>query len=408
MTTADGRSKEVEAAAEHPIVAAMTSGQVFRWAVAAALGVLSVSIISAALYNVRNILVLVVIALFIAISLDPAVRWLIRHGIRRSISVSIILLFVLGLMAVFVWSIVPPLIDEGSSLLKKLPEYVRELPARSESLRKFGEQYNLTTKITDYAAGLPAQIVGSGVGFLRRFLGAVLSGLTVLVLTIYFMADLPRLRRGIVRLFPRTQRTWVGEAVDVVVDKVGAYMIGNIIISMVAGVSTFVCLQVLRVDYALPLALAVAIADMIPLIGASLGAAVCMLVTVFTADLWPTAVIVLIFFVVYQQVENYLIAPRVLRNTVDLPALAILLTALIGGSVLGLVGALMAIPIAAAVKVLLSPTIAAMHAHPEPVPAHTTPVNLERATPDAQPVKADAQRATPDAQPVKADPEPLG
>jgi predicted PurR-regulated permease PerM len=166
----------------------------------------------------------------------------------------------------------------------------------------------------------------------------------------------------------------VAEIVNVVVDKVGGYMIGNLIISVFAGVATFIALVALRVPYALPLAVTVAIADLIPLIGATLGAAICGLVALFTQGFWPATVLVVVFFIVYQQAENYLIAPRVLRNTVDLSSVAVLLAALLGGTALGLVGALMAIPIAAAIKVLVSPAIAARN---EPVPGEpadeTTP-----------------------------------
>ena len=124
----------------------------------------------------------------------------------------------------------------------------------------------------------------------------------------------------------------------------------------------------MRVPFALPLALAVAIFDLFPMIGATLGAVVTVLVTWVTTELWPTTVVVIIFFVVYQQLENYLIAPRVLRNTVDIPAVAVLLAALIGGSVLGLVGALIAIPLAAALKVILTPVIRARDVEEAPSP----------------------------------------
>jgi predicted PurR-regulated permease PerM len=101
----------------------------------------------------------------------------------------------------------------------------------------------------------------------------------------------------------------------VVVDRVGAYMIGNLIISLIAGVSTFACLESVRVPFALPLAVTVAFTDLIPMVGATLGATICVIVSAFTADIWPRAVIVLVFFIAYQQLENYLIAPRVLRNS---------------------------------------------------------------------------------------------
>jgi predicted PurR-regulated permease PerM len=157
-----------------------------------------------------------------------------------------------------------------------------------------------------------------------------------------------------VRLFPTRQRLRVNEVTNLVVDKVGAYMIGNLVISAIAGATAFVALMALGVPGALPLALLVAVTDLIPLVGATLGAAVCVIVSVATTDLWPTTVLLAAFFLVYQQIENYLIAPRVLRGTVDISAIAVLLAALIGASVLGVVGAVIAIPVAATLRVVLA------------------------------------------------------
>jgi predicted PurR-regulated permease PerM len=344
-------------------------GLVFRWAVAGTLGALAVLAVAYGLYVVRGILVLVIIALFIAVSLDPAARWLIRHGVRRSYAVGIVIGVALALFAVFIWSIVPPMVEQGTTLFGNLPRYVRDLPDKSRTLRDLGERYHLTDRLSDLAATLPTKVASSALGFVQQFFGALLSTLTVLVLTIYFMADMPRLRRGLVRLFPHRRRPQVADIVNVVVDKVGAYMIGNLIISLFAGVTSFLALSLNGVPYALPLAILVAIFDLIPMIGATLGAALCVLVALFTVGLWPGTVVVLVFFILYQQVENYLIAPRVLRNTVDLSSVAVLLAALIGGTVLGVVGALMAIPIAAAVKAVMGPAIEAMHQPPPPAEA---------------------------------------
>jgi predicted PurR-regulated permease PerM len=155
------------------------------------------------------------------------------------------------------------------------------------------------------------------------------------------------------RLFPRARRAQVVRITDVMVDKVGSYMIGNLLISLVAGLAAFAAFAALSVPFAVPLAFVVAVCDLIPMIGATLGAVVCVAAALLTTDLWPTTVIVAIFFVLYQQVENYLVAPRILRQTVSLSAAAVLLAGLIGGTVLGLVGALMAIPVAAGLKVVL-------------------------------------------------------
>lgn len=336
-------------------------GLVMRWAAAATVGVLLVLLVGYALYVVRNLLALVLIALFVAVSLDPAVRWLMRRRIRRPYAVSIVVLLLVVLFAVFIWSIVPPVVEQGGRLIADLPGYLSSLSDQSSAVRELADRYQLTDRLSSLAADLPARLAGGALGFVQKFLGALASSLTVLVLAIYFMSDMPRLERGLVRLFPPRRRPRVREVVDVVVDKVGGYMIGNLIISLFAGVATFACLELVGVPFALPLAVAVALADLIPMIGASLGAVICVGVSALTVDIWPATVIVLIFFIVYQQVENYLIAPRVMRNTVDLSAVAVLLVALIGGAVLGLVGAVMAIPIAAAVKVLMSPAIASMH-----------------------------------------------
>ncbi len=334
--------------------AVVTAGQVYRWAMAGALGVLTVLVAAVAVYVVRDILVLVLIAVFIAVSLDPAVRLLTRRGMRRSFAVAIIGLLVVVAFTGFAWSVVPPLVGQGGRLVNDLPGYLHQLEEKSQALRELGRQFKLTDRLAEFVRQLPERLAASTLSFVQQFFGAVFSGVTVLVLTIYFMADLPRLRRGLVRLFPASHRSPVANAVDVVVAKVGGYMIGNMIISVFAGVATFAALKLLGVPFAVPLAVTVAIADLIPMVGATLGAAICVLVSAFTAASWTATVGVAVFFVVYQQIENYLIAPRVLRNTVDLSAVAILITALIGGTVLGVVGALMAIPIAAAIKVVIS------------------------------------------------------
>jgi len=329
-------------------------GLVFRWAAAGTAGVLVVLLFAYGLYTVRGILVLVLIALFLAISLDPVVRWLVARGLRRSFAVTIVMLALVALFAVLVWSIVPPVVEQGGKLFGDLPGYLRRWSTQWGAVRQVTDRYHLTDRLTALAADLPGRLAGGAVGFVQNVLGTLASSLTVLVLAIYFMADMPRLRRGLIELFPARWRPHTAEIVSVVVDKVGGYMIGNIIISLFAGVSTFVCLELVRVPFALPLAVIVALADLIPMIGAMLGAVICVLVTIFTAGIWPSGVIVLLFFIAYQQVENYLIAPRVMRNTVDLSAVAALLAALIGGAVLGLIGAIMAIPVAAAVKVIMS------------------------------------------------------
>jgi predicted PurR-regulated permease PerM len=353
----------------------MTFARTYRLAVAAGLGVLTVAVGAFAVYSVRQVLVQVIIALFVAVSLDPAVRLLIRHGVRRSIAVAVILLVALALLAGFIWSLVPPLVGQAGDLLQNIPRYLEELPQRSRTYREVADRYGLTERLTEYARTVPGKVGGGALGVVTGIFSALINILLVTVLTIYFMADLPRIRRGLVRLVPRAGRPRAAQAINVVVDKVGGYMIGNLIISLFAGVSAFVCLLALDVPFALPLAVWVALTDLIPMIGATVGAAGCAVVALVTGDVASTVGLV-VFFVAYQQLENYLIAPRVLRNTVDLPAVAVLLAALTGGAVLGVVGALMAIPVVAAVKVLMTPVVEALDEPPARDPPAEPPAPI--------------------------------
>jgi len=352
--------------------------QVFRWAAVGTMGVLLVLLGAYGIYRIRDIVVLVVIALFLSISIEPVVRWLTQRRMPRPTAVAIVFVALVVLSAVFIWSLVPPIVDQGGRLIHDLPGYLNRLSEDSKAIREVTDRYNLTERLTAAVSSLPTKLAGGAVGYFQRFIGTVASTFTVLVLTMYFTADMPRLRSRLVALFPPPRRRRAAEIVDIMVEKVGGYMIGNIIISVIAGTASFVCLELLGVPYALPLAVTVALADLIPMIGATLGATICVVVALFTVGPWPKTVILVLFFVLYQPVENYLLVPRIFRNTVDMPSAAVLLVALIGGTLLGLAGAVMAIPIAATVKVALSPTTTEPDEAPPDLaavaPAHPNPV----------------------------------
>ena len=326
----------------------------FRWGVYTSAGVLAVLAAAAAVYTTRAVLVRVLIALFIAISLEPAVRMLTRRGMRRGLAVMVIFLLAAGLVTAFLYSVIPAMVHQFQALVHDFPGYVANLQGRSARFHELTDRFHLTGKVQDLLASLPGRLGGGLLGFTRRLFGALFSTLTVVVLTIYFMADLPRLRHGVMRLFPRAHRARFGRVSDVMVDKVGSYMIGNLLISLAAGLAAFVVFTALGVPFAVTLAFVVALCDLIPMIGATLGAVAGVAAALLTTELWPTTVIVALFFVGYQQLENYVIAPRILRHTVSLSAAAVLLAGLIGGTVLGLIGALMAIPVAAGLKVVLA------------------------------------------------------
>jgi predicted PurR-regulated permease PerM len=317
------------------------------------LGLVFAYVLANAVWSVRAVLVRILIALFIAVSLDPAVRWLTRRGMRRGLAVMLILGVFVAIVTAFLWSVIPPLVRQFDQIIDDIPSYIQRLQRESVRFQELNERYDIAGRLGGLVTELPSRLGGGILGITGRVFGALANTVTVIVLTIYFSLDLPRLRRNVPRLAPAHRRTRVREITDLVIDKVGGYMIGQLTISTIAGVSAMIALSVLGAAAPLPLAIMVGTFALIPLIGATLGASIAVLITALTTGLWPTAVLLLVFFLLYQQLENYVIAPRVLRSAVDLSAAAVLLAGLIGATTLGLLGALMAIPTAAALKVII-------------------------------------------------------
>jgi predicted PurR-regulated permease PerM len=370
----------------------------FRSGALVSLGAATTLIGLYAVYTVRAILIRILIALFIAVSLDPAVRLLARRGMRRGVAVTLIFLLASALAAGFLISVIPPLVDQFRNLADDLPGYLGRLQNRSSQFRQLNDRFNVSDQLQGLVGTLPGRL-GTGVlGFTSRVFGAVFNTLTVLVFTIYFMADMPRIRSGAVRLFPVDRRPRARQVVDLVVDKVGGYMIGNIIISIIAGLASLIAFSLLGVPFPVPLAFVVAICDLIPMIGATLGAIIGVTVALFSTNLLHT-LLVAAFFVAYQQLENYLIAPRVLKTTVELGAAAVLIAGLIGATVLGLVGALMAIPVAAAFNVLLNERLVAHETAagitPGPSPANPPPAGATDAAETAPALEAGVRESEP-------------
>jgi predicted PurR-regulated permease PerM len=177
----------------------------------------------------------------------------------------------------------------------------------------------------------------------------------VLILTLYFLSAYPNIKRGAYRLIPRSRRARVGLIADEILSRVGGYVLGNLATSVVAGVAAFVFFMIAKVPYPVALAMLVAIFDLIPLVGATIAAVVCTAVAFFVSvqvGIFSTA-----YFLVYQQVENFVVVPKVMKRTVDISPLATIVAALVGGTLLGVMGALLAIPVAAAIQLIGSEVI---------------------------------------------------
>jgi predicted PurR-regulated permease PerM len=315
--------------------------------------VLGVLILAYALYLVRQILVLVIVALFLAIGLDPIVRWVQRARLPRGAAIAVVLVAVLVFIGGFFASITPPLVRQTVRLAEQVPKFSRELSQRSKGFRDLDKRYDISTRVRSAVSNIPTLAAGSAgtaLGVARSVGRTVFSTLTVVVLTIYFLLDLPRLVAGGAKLVARSRRERIQRHADLVFRSISNYIIGNIAVSVIAGVISYIALSILRVPYALPLAMWVAVADLIPMVGATLGAIPAVIVAFFHS--LPSGIGTVVFYALYQQMENYVVSPRVMRQAVNISAAAVLLAALIGGTLLGFVGALLAIPVAASIKVI--------------------------------------------------------
>lgn len=322
-----------------------TYAPVTYWMKVAA-GVFVVIALALLIVVLRHVLVLVLASLVLAIGLQPAVRWLTDRKVRRGVAVA--LLFGVGLVLVgaFLAVVIPIVARQVTELIQASPQYLERAQARSSFLGKLDRQFHLIDRLRH----LGTQIPGFALSFARGFASFVFDVVTVTILTAYFATALPSMQRWVARLLRREHREELEVILDRTTARIGGYVTGNAIVSLIAGGVTFVALLVIGVPYALALAVWVALTDLIPTVGALLGAAVVCLVAAFVGlpELFGT----LGFFIVYQQIENYVIAPRVMRRAIEIPPAAVIIAVLVGGTLAGFFGALLALPIAATIQVV--------------------------------------------------------
>ncbi|GAA3787935.1 AI-2E family transporter [Sphaerisporangium flaviroseum] len=324
----------------------------FLFGLTAALGVLTAWLMVQAIASAGSALVLIIVSLFLAVGLNPAVEALQRRNLSRRLAITIVFGAVIAFFVGFGLAIVPPLTDQTSGFIQHLPEYVQQLQ-NHPLIRSVDQRYQVLDKLQQYVSSgsLATQMFGGLLGVATVVISAVFSGLTILVLTLYFLGSLNSIKETAYRLVPRSRRTRVQLLGDEIIRQIGGYVAGNLIISLIAGVVTFFFLSILGVPYALALAIFVAITDLIPMVGAVAGAVVVSGVGFLTSV--QVGIACVIFFIVYQQIENYVISPPVFKSSVAVPPIATIVGALLGGALLGIVGALLGIPLAAAVLLLV-------------------------------------------------------
>jgi predicted PurR-regulated permease PerM len=299
----------------------------------------------------RSVLVLIGLALFIAAGLDPVVSWLTRRRVPRWAAVIIVLLGVVGVIAGFVAAAIPPLAAQTSKLISELPHYAHNLQNHNSQLGRLNVRYHIEQRLSHLLATRGSSLIGGVLGAGALVLGALTSTLIVIVLVVYFLAGMPQIKLFFYRLAPHSRRARVILLGDEIFTKVGGFVLGNVVTSVIAGLGTYLWMLAFGIPYPILLGLFVAIMDLIPVIGSTVGGAVVSLVAL-TVSL-PVAIATLAFYIAYRLAEDYLLVPRIMGSTVKVPAVVSVVAVLVGGALLGIVGALVAIPVAAALLLLL-------------------------------------------------------
>ena len=319
---------------------------------AGAAGVAVTAGVVEALLAVGSVLVLIVLAFYLAVGLDPIVRWLGRHRLPRWAAVCVIGLAVLGVLAGFLSLAIPPLAEQAGQLGRKLPGYLHALSNVHSVLGRLNKQFHIEQNLQRLLTGggglsLAGGLLGAG----KFVLDALASAMLATVLTVYFLLGLPYIKATLFRLVPGSRRERVTRITEEVFAKVGRYLIGQLVLALIAAGGTFAWLEIVGVPYAFLLAMFVALLDLIPVVGSTIAGLIVSLVAL-TVSL-PVASTTAAFYTAYRLAEDYLLVPKIMSRQVEVPAMVAVVAVLIGGSLLGIIGALIAIPLAATIRLLL-------------------------------------------------------
>ncbi|HEU5242160.1 MAG TPA: AI-2E family transporter, partial [Ornithinibacter sp.] len=296
-----------------------------------------------------------IVSVFLALALNPIVDRLVSRGMRRAGAVTVVFGSLIVAFVLIGALVIPPVVEQGAQLAQLAPGYAQDV-LNSRWLRELDRSYDVidrvqeevTARMSDerFLEGVLGGILGAG----RAVFSGLFQVFTVLVLTLYFLSSLPRVKHGAYAVVPATRRARVVSLSEEIMRRVGSYAIGQVGIATLNAVLSYVMMTIVGIPYAAVLAVTVGLLGLIPMIGATLGAVIVCIVAFFVD---PTkALIAAVYYVVYQQIENYLVAPRVMQHTVSVPGPVTIVAALAGAALLGVLGALLAIPVAAGLLLL--------------------------------------------------------
>lgn len=335
----------------------------FRLGLLAGLGVLTALVIGGAVGQLSTILTYVGASLFIALGLDPVVSWLEQRRVPRSLAIVIVLLVALGAFAGIVFAIVPVLVQQITVLVTNMVEYLQSVTTQQfvDNLQAlvpeefFDVQASFDQLLTFLTDPQNVATIGGGVLAVGVAVGnGVFGTIVVIILTIYFTSSLGSVKRSLYRFVPLSKRARFVDISEQVTESVGRWVAGQFTLAAVNGVLSFVFLTVIGAELPVVFAFVAFLGSLVPLVGTISGSAVIVLAQVALLPSSPaTWITAAIWYLVYMQVEAYVLSPRIMNRAVEVPGVLVVIAALVGGTLLGVLGALVAIPVAASVLIVL-------------------------------------------------------
>ena len=326
----------------------------------ATLGALTAIVLMRALASVSQIFILILIALFLAMGLNPAVEALRRRNMSRVTAVTIIFTSVIAFVVFFALVVAPPVISQGTQLINKAPTLLADL-TNNATINKLNDQYGiidtLQSKLTSVTSDgtLLISAFGGVIGVGKSVLSGFFTFLTILVLTLYFITSLPQAVNLGLSLVPASRRERVGHLTNAIIARVGSFVGSQIVIAAMASVFVFVLALILGLPSPIAIGMIVFVCGLIPLVGHFLGSGIVTIIALTQSI--AIGVIAFVAYVVYVQIENYVVTPRIMKRTLAVPGAVTIISALIGSSLLGLVGGLLAVPVAASIILILDEVV---------------------------------------------------
>ena len=334
--------------------------QPFYFGFVATLGVLTAIVLLRALESVSQIFVLILVSLFLATGLNPAVEALRKRNLSRGSAVAVIFSSVILFVVFFAFVVVPPVVNQGTNLIENAPQLLDDL-MKNRTINSLNDQFGLIDTLQSRLNSVTSDgtllisTFGGVIGVGQSILSGFFTALTILVLTLYFITSLPQAVSLGLSLVPASRRERVGKLTNAVIERVGLFVGSQILIAAMAGVFVILLTSILGMPSPIAIGMIVFVVALIPLIGHFIGAGVVTLIALTQSPL--IGLIAFVAYVLYVQIENYIVTPRIMKRTLSVPGAVTIISALIGSSLLGLVGGLLAVPVAASIILILDEVV---------------------------------------------------